>query len=75
MEEQPFIKEKPEKITRYQIHGTLAGERIYDYKKYDYVKNKDGSYFLVAYNEPNKYYQVEEKLNTLRRLPRAEGRG
>lgn len=48
-------------MERFKIHATKVGFRIYDYKKFDYVKDNGGNYLL--YDNKSK---VTEKLTELK---------
>lgn len=51
---------------RYKEHSTSAGRRIYDYVKFDYIKNDDGTYFLVDTNDKKRAGKVREKMQSLK---------
>jgi hypothetical protein len=57
---------------RYQIHDTIAGQRIYDYHLFDYIKEEDGTYFLAASEDKKGFIKLKEKLNSLRAAGRIQ---
>jgi len=53
-------------LNRYKVHATKVGFRIYDYKKFDYIKDDDGNYFLTE--NKNEVTLKTSELNTQEKI-------